>query len=139
MYTASARAFLEVFFDDAGLFLETDFAKAYHLKYDHLDVVAFEAEIDLLPAEDSVTPKFHCHDLTETSCEEPCDWHTAFTLAHDFSDTFVPHASKQRVFVKAAGEGADDFVHTTAFFSFSALWPPQGRKKRVQKGPGREP
>ena len=118
MYGAEPRALLEVFLEETQSFLDTAFAKAYDLKQDHLDAIEFQAQIDQLPADDSVTPKFTCSDLVETTCDDPCDWHTAFDVAHDFSEDLVPHASMQRVFVKAAtADDADDFVHTTQFFS----------------------
>ena len=30
-------------------------------------------------------PRFTCNMLSETSCEDPCDWHTAFEVPKDLS------------------------------------------------------
>ena len=81
MYVAEPRAFLEVFLEETQSFLDTEFAKAYNLEQDHVDAIEFQAQIDQLPDDDSVTPKFTCNDLVETTCEDPCDWHTAFDLS----------------------------------------------------------
>ena len=115
---AEPRAFLEVFLEETQNFLDTEFAKAYKLEQGHVDAIEFQAQIDQLPDDESVTPKFTCSDLVETTCDDPCDWHTAFDVTHDFSEEVVPNASMQRVFVQAAAaDDTDDFVHTTQFFS----------------------
>ena len=70
--------------DEAKQFLVSEFARAYHLDETKLDAAAFDQAIVPLPDDNTVTPKFHCHDLVDTTCEEPCDWHTACEEPHDF-------------------------------------------------------
>ena len=120
LYTAHERAFLELFLREVEHFLTTPFPQAYQLEQRHVDTDAFEAELSALVDENSITPKFCCTDLADTTCDEPCDWQVAFDTAHDFSEDSVLHASMQPVLVKAAGDEADDFVHSTQFFSFAA-------------------
>ena len=107
---------LEVFVVEAQQFLASEFARAYNLDDTIFNAAAFDQEIAPLPDDNTDTPKFHCHDLLGTTCEETCDWQTAFGAPHTFPEEEVANASKQRVFVKAAGDGSDDFVHEAQFF-----------------------
>ena len=84
-YTTHPRAVLEVFVDEALQFLASEFARAYNLDETHFDSAAFDQEIAPLPDDNTVTPKFHCHDLVDTTCEETCGWQTAFWSAAYFS------------------------------------------------------
>ena len=118
-----ARSFLELFQEEARTFVVTDLATSYKLSKDHVDEAFFETELAKLSTDDGVMPKMRCSDLVACSCDDPCDWETAFRTAHDFSDAgLLQNLSDHPVFVKVvdAEHSLADFVHESKFKSYSS-------------------
>ena len=117
-----SKFFLELVQEEARLFVDTDLAISYKLSRDHVDEMFFEKELAKLSTDDVVMPIMRCSDLVDCSCDDPCDWETAFSTAHDFSDTeMLENLSKHPVFLKVVDtkHSLTDFVHEAEFLSFS--------------------
>ena len=82
----------------------------------------FEQELAELGTDDVVMPSIRCSDLVDLSCDDRCDWETAFSTAHEFSDTeLLQHLSYHPVFLKVVDteHSLIDFVHEAKFLSYS--------------------
>ena len=100
-----SKKFLELVQEEARLFVDTDLAISYKLSRDHVDEMFFEKELAKLSTDDVVMPIMRCSDLVDCSCDDLCDWETAFPLR-----TISPMPTCSRI--------------SAIIQSFSRLWMP---------------